>query len=98
MPNKYDYRRQNAKRVCAKITEHLDAGKLVFDDEGTLILQGQPTWDEDGFSIKCGNSRMCYFVDDIDLDNGMHTSIKEFNEQFRSWKIINPKHIERLSI
>jgi len=74
----------NAKRIGEKIKSFTDKGYLVYDGEGDLITD--ITINNQGvFATLDKSCQLSLFLNDIELDNGMYTNIKEFNERFKSW-------------
>lgn len=93
--NIYEARWNNARKIMDKINSCLDAGCLIFDEDGDLIKQRFEIKMHHPFeTITCQN--VCYFINSTSLDNGMYTTIKEFNSKFKMWKIVHPKHIVSL--
>ena len=91
--NKYQARWNNAVRMAEKINRLLDAGYMVFDDGEHIEYRFIITNDEVILKISETSSIM-YFIKDPELDNGMYTSIPEYNAQFKDWKYVAPKNIK----
>lgn len=88
--NKYVARWENAKKKCAKIQKLLAEGYLIFDADGNKIRTAEIK-DDHTFYINSG----FYFLNDMNLDNGMYTPIKEFNKTFSDWVYVHPKNVKK---
>jgi len=84
-------RRENAHRIAKKIN-WLRKSHLVFNEDNDLVTEDF-TIDSRGY-VRLGC--VSYFVNDTELDNGMYTTIEEYNKQFENWTII-PKS-ERIKL
>lgn len=97
--NIYDARWQNALKIANKINLYLEQGYLVFNDDNEIIT-GRFRITEDEITLlpeKDKNSCVYgYFLKDKEWDEGMHTTIKEYNEPFKKWRFVHPKDIKRL--
>jgi hypothetical protein len=89
----YVARLRNAHRIGRRIKNILKAGGLVFDENGEAVRSCSYR----GFSGKVGlrvNDSFVFFDADVDLDNGMHTTIAEFNDYFRDWIFVDPTSVK----
>ena len=82
----------NAKKIGEKIKSYTDKGYIVYDEEGDIIT-GITINDEGVFAILDKTCKVSLFLNNIELDNGMYTNVKDFNEQFKKWKFVNPENI-----
>ena len=87
----YQARWENAKKKCAKIQKLLSEGYLIFDEDGVKITSAEI---KDDYSFNVGNGCF-YFLNDVNLDNGMYETTKEFNKTFSDWKYVHPKHVKK---
>ena len=83
----YKARWENAKRIAVKINSYLDAGCIVFNEDGEMISEKFTITD----SICCGN--VGYFYNNKNCDEGLYTTIDDYNSKFKKWKIVRPEHI-----
>jgi hypothetical protein len=94
--NQYEARWNNAVRIANKINELIKEGNIIFNDDsepcnGFIIRK-------DGiFQKVSANSSYIFFLKDKEFDNGYHTTIKEYNEQFKDWYYVNPKDYKSIS-
>lgn len=96
MASVYEARAANARRIGEKLIGYLDRGFLVFNEEGQQVVRSDITFT--GFS---GGKGLCIqstvFMDECrQSDNGMHTPITQFNEFFKDWKVVDPRHVKPL--
>lgn len=99
--NTYEARWQNAKRIAEKIIEMQEKGWIIFDENNEAIMPFAITKDGDGGDIiaeVCSNITIKYFVNNKDWDEGLYTSIAEYNKRFKDWKCIDPKNIVPLPL
>ena len=97
----YEARWRNAKRIAERIIEMQEKGWLVFDENNFII--GKVEIIKDCFSIECiietKDSIVDYwFENDIGADEGLYTTISDFNKRFKDWKCIDPKKIVSLTL
>lgn len=91
--NIYELRWHNAVRTANKINALLASGHLVFDENGDLVLQPFKI-SRDEIKLPIGDRcAVLYFLRDPEFDNGAHTKIEEYNNQFSNWKAVDPKYI-----
>lgn len=96
--NNYERRWNNAKRIAERINSFIDDGYMVFDDDGEVVGRKFIITDYD-ISYPIGeNSNLIYFINDVGLDNGIHTVISEYNKQFSDWKVVYPYDIQKLDL
>lgn len=96
--NNYERRWNNAVRIAKQINAFIDDGYLVFGDNGELIKNKFVITDE-GIRLPLDeNSSVAYFINDKNLDNGMHTTISEYNKEFLDWRILYPYDIQSLDL
>lgn len=91
----YKSRWENAKRIAEKINSFLDVGCLVFDENGNQIsrkFEIKESWPGSGIE-EIVNGCCFYFINSKTLDNGLYTTIEEYNSKFKKWKIVRPEHI-----
>jgi hypothetical protein len=90
--NKYEARWRNAVAIANRINELLNQGYIVLDANRDPVSPFVITETE----IKTGSDNIfaLYFEKDIDRDDGMHTSIKKYNAQFKNWVAIHPKDFQ----
>ena len=98
MMNKFTARYNNAKRIMNKINDLLQKGYQVIDENGYNVETIAEENDTISYTLKGSLIRCSLFMNDIDFDDGMHTTIKEFNKSFESWTYINPNHIKQLKV
>lgn len=97
--NIYEARWNNALRIAIKINSYIDQGYLVFNDENEIITGKFRITDKEIVLIPDQTKQNCvygYFLKDRDWDEGMYTTIKEYNEPFSKWTFVHPKNIKRL--
>jgi len=87
--NMYEARWENAKKKCVKIQKLLEKGYLIFDADGNKIHTAGIK--DDTFYI----NNSFYFINDINLDNGLYETIKEFNKSFSDWVYVHPKNVKK---
>ena len=80
----------NAQKMYHKLQNKLDDGYLLYDENDDLV-KGLELNEEGFFQVYDEYSKCFLFLNDTELDNGMYTPIKEFNEQFKDWYFINPR-------
>lgn len=42
--------------------------------------------------------RLMFFIKDKELDNGYHTTIKDYNNNFKNWKYTKPENMLSLKL
>jgi hypothetical protein len=102
--DKFKARWNNAIRIAETINKLFDEGYLIYTDDGDEMTHKFVVTDEHIY-LPFGDcrgsketSRIVYFENTKDMDDGMHTSIKEYNALFESWKMIRPEHIVKLKL
>ena len=97
MGDVYAARAKNADRIGRRLQEFLAEGYIVFDEKGAIV-NGRVTlvgWDDKpGISIVDGLFTRVMFTADPSIDDGMHTSIDEFNKKFANWRAVHPRDIK----
>lgn len=96
--NIYDARWMNAIRIHTRLNKLLDEGYIIIKDDEHWEYENKycskfVITEKNIVEDKC----YVYFINDIDLDNGMHTKIKDYNKQFENWKAYHPKDIKSVS-
>lgn len=93
----YEARWKNAKRIAERIKEMQDKGWLVFDEDRRIVHKFSIEKNRDGEECiverYSGSFSVNYFVNDKYWDEGLYTTIAEYNKRFRDWKCIDPKNI-----
>lgn len=98
MADIYAARAANAKRIGEKLKTLLDEGYMVFDDSGSRIMPGEiALFGFDGASPGLRVGSVVYFDSDRELDNGMQTTIAEFNAWFSGWSVVHPRDFRPFS-
>jgi len=87
--NVYEARWLNAQRVARKIQSWLDKGFIVFDDQGERVRKVELTEDAVYACPFPETSRYwtTLFENNKDNDHGLHTTVREFNDQFDKWLV-----------
>lgn len=103
--DKYKARWNNAVKVSETINKFFDEGYLIYTDEREEMTHKFVITDDhiylpfgrfrgdEGISF-----RVVFFENTKDMDEGMHTPIKEYNSIFENWKMIRPEHIVKLKL
>lgn len=95
----HEKRWENAKQIAEKINNYLDAGFLVFDEDFKPVKYKFIISDDEVLqphqSPNTTGTRMftLIFSNDLEFDDGVHTSIKDFNKRFEDWKVVDPKDL-----
>lgn len=86
MKEMYKKRYANALRIANMVNGIINTGGMVFNAEGESQCPFEIN--EEGIfqSLGEGYGKLMYFLDDIELDNGYYTTIKDYNAQFKGWK------------
>ena len=97
--NNYKRRWINALKIAAKINRYLKKGYLVFDNDGEIfnekfVLNGNIL--ETVEVTQSGIFHSSYFHNDTRWDNGIYTTIKDYNKMFENFKIVHPKDMKKL--
>ena len=85
----------NAKKIGTKIKSFIDKGFIVYDEDGDVVLD-IVIIDEGVFAKIDERNQIILFLNDTELDNGMYTPIKEFNETFKKWSFVDPNNKQPL--
>lgn len=85
----------NAQRFGNKVASLIEKGCLVFDSNGDIV-KGFMVDDGGVFHLLGDGCVLGWFLNDVSLDNGMMTTVKEFNSQFEDWAFIEPQNKNRL--
>lgn len=85
----------NAKKIGTKIKSFIDNGYIVYDEDGDVIPDIEIN-DEGVFAKLDEYCQIILFLNDTELDNGMYTPIKEFNETFKKWSFVDPNNKQPL--
>lgn len=93
-------RHRNAVRVTSKINPYIEnQDYLVFDEGGNPVTR--PFILKENGDIVLPVSDKCnylYFKNDWSLDNGAHTTIRDFNRKFDNWRVVAVKDLVKLEI
>ena len=87
---------ENAQRIGNKLKSLLDDGIILYNEDGDRVMDIEV--DDTGFYEVMGNCKIMYFINDTELDNGMYTSIKEFNKLFDGWTYVDPSHRKKIQL
>ncbi len=94
MGSVYAARAANARRIGERLIAQLEQGYLVFTHEGEMLKREDVSLtgfrDNAGLSIQ----NVVYMDEDPECDNGMHTSIADFDGFFRDWRVVDPRHVK----
>lgn len=97
--NIYKRRWINALKIAAKINRYLKKGYLVFDNDGE-IFNGKFVINENQLETveksTYGSYHAGYFHNDKKWDNGIYTTIKDYNKIFENFKVVHPKDMKKL--
>lgn len=97
--NMYQARYNNAKRIKNKINELISQGNKVLDEQGNNVSSIVEDDDSIVYTIDGhDNARYILFINDVELDNGIYTPIKEFNKQFLGWTWYKPSDVNKLIV
>lgn len=97
--NMYESRYRNAKRIMDKINDLIAQGYRVIDEDNNVVEQIIEEDDTISYTTKqFPDARDSLFVNDVEWDDGIHTTIKEFNKRFEDWTYLNPKYIKKLKL
>jgi len=98
MGNVYKARWKAAKKLHESINEKIRAGFIVLDEDGVSVDREFKISEEQIIMPwKSGSGGgAVYFINDSELDNGMHTTIADYRDSFKDWRYVNPNHIEKL--
>lgn len=78
---------ENAQRFGNKVQTLLNNGYLVFDSDGELVKK--IIVDDSGvYQGLDSGCKAIIFLNDTDLDNGMYTTIKDFNDEYSTWTAV----------
>ena len=91
-------RKNNAIRIAKEINNYLNQGYLVFNEDNEIVARNFEITEEGVLLPISDKSKIIYCSFDENLDNGLYTPIKEYNTQFKKWKIVHPKYIKTLKI
>ena len=94
--NIYEARWNNAVKIAEKINSFLDRGFLIFNGDDEIINKKFAISNDEIYLPLICNCNLGYFLKNTDYDEGMFTTIKEYNKQFKDWKFIHPNDIKRL--
>lgn len=108
MADVFESRWNNAVKIANKLNDYFDKGYIIFmDDENDMvevsIMKYKFRIDDEGIALPIGtylntDCSISYFIKDKEMDNGYYTTIKEYNDQFRHWKIVHPKDLKKIRI
>jgi hypothetical protein len=101
MSNIYDSRLNNAKEIFSKIKNYLSKGYMVWDDENYRVLKVYERTDSEGYwsfgtESEDGLCRIECYYHHPELDHGRFSTIEQFNEKFKAWKIVHPNDMQPL--
>jgi len=100
MTSMYEGRLKNAQKIYNKLKDYLDKGYIIWNDEDERVYGLYEKTDEGvwsfGYTSIDGRCVFGLYEDHPEDDHGRFTPIREFNEKFKKWTIINPKNIKRL--
>jgi hypothetical protein len=85
----------NAKKIGNKIKSFIDKGFIVYDEDEEVVHDIIIN-DEGVFAKVSDKCQIMLFLNDTELDNGMYTPIKEFNETFEKWSFVDPNNKQPL--
>lgn len=91
MASVYAARLRNAHRIGRNLKRMLSKGFIVFDEEGARVTSVSYRIWGDGIGLSIDG--VVYMDSDPSFDNGMHTTVAEFNKQFDGWKAVHPSQI-----
>ena len=87
----------NARGIGNKIKSYIDRGFIVYDEDQEIIQDIEIN--DDGVFAKLSDTcQLMLFLNDIELDNGMYTPIKEFNSTFKKWSFVDPNNKQPLIV
>lgn len=96
--NIYLARWNNAKRIAEKINSLIDAGYLILDENKEPITC-RFVIEEDEVYLPLGiNCNWIFFRNEPGMDDGLYTTIYEYNKHFSGWTYISPKDIKHLVV
>ena len=81
--------------ICFKLQKIIDNGGMVFDEKNEIVPNFE-FYDDDIFQKLNERCRMMVFDKNINHDNGMHTTIKEWKKYFKDYTYILPNHINKI--
>lgn len=81
--NIYQSRWNNALAKANKINMLIAKGYILYNSYGEQVFEACIT--ETKMYLVVNDCRVVLFECHIGLDHGMHTSITEFNKQFKGW-------------
>lgn len=96
--NIYEARKRYIDKIGKKLIDYKSKGYLILDEYNKPIedikQEGFSNGDTLNFGLNIDGG--IYYDHDPDFDNGYYTTIKEFKEIFKKFKVINPKDFKRL--
>lgn len=95
MASMYAARLRNAHRIGNKIKRYLKEGYLIFDNENYQIKSVKYKSRDSHITILI-NDMFMYMISDPMMANGMEMTVKEYNDQFKNWNIVHPRHFQQL--
>ena len=103
--DRFKARWNNAVKVAETINKLFDEGYLIYTDEKEEVTHKFVITDEHIYlpfgRFRGDTDKLCnvvFFENTKDMDEGMHTSIKEYNYLFEDWQMIRPEHIVKLKL
>lgn len=93
----YHARWKNAVRIAEHINKLIKEGYLVYDEDHTLIDRGFLITANRIVLIYDSRYSVEYFNNNKLFDDGLYTTIKEYNKLFEKWLYVPPAHIHKLS-
>lgn len=96
MQNIYDRKRELVDKVGKQLIDFLNKKYLIFYKDTVVFSVKQHGFKKDLFGL-CINEYYILYEHNADADNGYYNTITDLRKKFKeSFKIINPKNIEKL--
>jgi hypothetical protein len=88
----------NAVKIATKVNELMAKGYTVLDSGGAPVMYPIEI-DTQARTVTRRHSSNCtshMFEWKEDYDHGLYTTIKDFNDHYRTWKAFHPRDVKRI--